>query len=401
MMNTTAVYTTYNATDLEANRSNPNLPNFGRNYTEEAIISSTNMTTFGMNYTLNATSMGAEWEPPTWFTYVMTIVNLLLFAFGMIGNSSILSAVLRSVNRTHPYNVLIIALAISDKLALATNTVNLLDLLEIFPVDVTALSNIGCAIDLSVRTFGSFASVSITTLICLERFVAIVYPLKFRLVWAKKFTFVSLSVCVGFDLVAGSLLSGLYSEVHDGQCHINGNSDQIIPYTPLRVVLYSVAVAIPVLIVASLTPIIIYKLYKQHAGRSELSNQAPSGGLFQRNLMLTSVVIAFIILYVIPSTVYLLLGMDAHSDTETTPYPVAKICILTCLQVNHSINFLFYGISNDKFRKQLVDQFGCLCQFECSCRQEQSAEEENGEYLPVGSGDICIEMQDMHPGPSS
>ena len=400
-MNTTTVYTTVNATDPEANRSNPNSSNFGMNYTEEAIISSTNMKTFGMNYTLSSTSTVAEWELPTWFTYTMTIVNLLLFAVGMIGNSSILSVLLRSVNRTHPYNVLIIALAISDKLALTTNTVSLLDLLEIFPVDVTALSDIGCRIFMSVRISGAYTSVSVIALICLERFAAIVFPMKFKLVWARKFTFVSLSVCVVFGLVAGPLVSTFYSDVHDGHCYFNGGSAQIIPYAPLRAVLYSVTVAIPVLIVASLTPIIIYKLYKQQTARANLSNQVPSGGLFQRNIMLTSVVISFIILYVIPFTVYLLLGMDVHTNAEPTPYPVARICLLTCMQVYHSINFLMYGLSNDKFRKQLFEQVECLCQFECSCRQEQSAAEENDEYLPVGSGDICIEMQDMNPAPSS
>ena len=328
---------------------------------------------FAVNNAFNSTFKEDGWNLPTWFTYTMTSVNCFLLIIGIFGNFSILLVVMRSSDRLNPYNLLVIALAISDMLAITTKSVFQLTLLEIVNIDVTVVTDIWCKIFLSIRQSVANISLSIIVLICIERFLVVVFPLKFKLVSirrVRKVTIIALCICMVIDVIAGVLIAALYSHVNGGRCRINVISKRSALYPPFgAMILYSVTIIIPIIVVLTLTPIIIYKLYQQRAAKARLMNKERSSEMFQRSVMLISVVIAYIVLFGIPITFYLAFDLNGY-DTDTENTTIVQICILTCFLVNHSTNFLVYGISNAKFRKQLLSQFGCLC------RREHIATEE-------------------------
>ena len=313
----------------------------------------------GTNSTFNSTFNGVGWILPTWFIYTMFSVNCVLFIIGILGNFSILLVVMRSSDRLNPYNLLVIALAISDILALTTKSVFQLTLLEIVNIDVTVVTDIWCKIFFSIRKSVANISLSIIVLICIERFVVVVFPLKLNIVSQRKVTIISLCICVVIDVTAGVLTAAFYTQVIDGTCRFNVNSNRTFG----AMILYSIVIIIPIIIILTLTPIIIYKLYQQREERARLMNQERRSGMFQTSVMLISVVIAYIVLFGTPITFYLIFNLDGY-DSDTEKASIAQICILTCFQVNHSTNFLVYGISSAKFRKQLLSQFGCLCRQE-------------------------------------
>ena len=327
--------------------------------TLEANISDTDWSNNGANNTFNSSLMEIGWKSPTWFKYTMSSVDFVLFTFGMFGNFSIVMVVMRSFGRLRPYNLLVVILAISDMLALLTNSMYQLTLLQIVTVDATVGTKIGCLIFLSTRQTLACLTLSIIVLICIERFVVVVFPLKVNFVSLRK-TLILLSICVVLDLTAGVFPAALFSQVNGGRCRINVNSNPSIPYPPLRAMLYTVVIIIPLITVLSLTPVIIYKLNQIRAIRSRLTNQERRIGIFQTSVMLMSVVVAYIILVGIPFTCYLALNLEGYEiDTEAST--VARVCTLVIFQTNHSTNFIIYGISSEKFRKKLLSQFGCSC----------------------------------------
>ena len=361
MMETTTLDIIYNDTSTGAN-----------NY-------STNLSNLGVNRTFNSTFRADGWTLPTWFTYTMFSVNCPLFIIGIFGNFSILLVLMRLSDSFIPYNLLIIALAISDMLSLTLNSVLQLRHLEIVDVDFTS---VGCQIFLSIRQTVANISLSIIVLICIERFVVVTFPLKVNLVSQRKVTIISLCVCVVFGLITGILPAALYKQDNGKRCRVNVNLNPKVLY-----ILNIIAIIIPIIIVLTLTPIIIYKLYQRHGKRAKLTNQERNSGIFQRSVMLISVVVAYIVLCGIPITFYLIFNLDGY-ETDAESKIIANMCIVTCFQVNHSTNFLVYGISNAKFRKQLLSQF--------EFKREHLATEGNP-GIPARGADI-IEMQNLNAG---
>ena len=250
---------------------------------------------------------------------------------------------------------------------------------------MTAVTVAACQLFLSVRTTVVAMSISFVALICIERFVAVTYPLKFKLDVARKFTFVSLCICIVVDLIAGLLPPAFYTQVDNGQCRLNANSNDNISHTPFIASLYTIVMVIPFILIVTLTPVILYKLHQQRIARAALISQERTGR-FKTTLMLITVVVAFVVLYCIPTMLYLILNLE-WLETESETDAMARINIITCLQLNHSINFLLYGITNEEVREQL------FCQFKC-CKRGNYLAEEAKQEIPVNEvGDI--EMQNM------
>ena len=275
METSTALLTTYNGTSAEeANNSNNDWSYLNENYT-----SNTSYEDVGRNLSSS-------------FAHAMSIVNCFFFILGLFGNFSIMLIVKQSFNRLSSYSLLVLSLAISDLLSLTTNSVNQLTLLEIVKVDIRALTDTGCKLFMSVQQAMLFLSLSIIVLICIERFIVVVFPLKAKGLLSIKVTIGSLGICGVLVLMIGVLPSALYSQVNGGRCRFNANSNENISAVPIRLVAYSSIIILPVMIVLILTVIIIYKLYKQRVIRASLTNQERSTGQFGKSIMLISVVLA-------------------------------------------------------------------------------------------------------------
>ena len=303
-----------------------------------------NYSNIGSPYINNTTSSFKEdgIHLSTSFTYTLSSLNCFFLILGIFGNILILIIMMRSSNRFKSYYLLIIALAMSDMLALITNTVNQLALLEVFNVDVRALTDIGCIIFMCVYRTAMFSSPSIIVLKCMERFVAVVFPFKSKRILSRKVSIASLCISVFLSLIVGFLPSILYSKVKDGVCQLNANIYHTIPHIILRVVIYSFVAVIPMMMLLTLTPVIILKLYRQRAVQTRLTTQQLSTRLFRRSVMLISIVTAYMILVGIPSTVYIVFILNSSlAVAENEAYfNTVTVCIFTGIQINNNRNFM-------------------------------------------------------------
>ena len=314
------------------------------------------------NYTSKSTSNSTfdeEWELPKPFSYTIFSINCVLFIIGIFGNVSIISVVMRSHNRSSSYNVLVLILAISDMLSLTTNSVNQQTLLKVVDIDFRALTDIGCKTIVSLQRTTSIMSISIIVLIAIERFIVVVFPLKAKVILSRKVTIRSLCICGVLVLLFGIGPSFLISPVNEGRCSLNSNFMQNRSGT---IFAYSISIVVPFLVVLALTSIIIYKLYKQNAKRANLtSNKTLRSGQVRKTIMLTSVIVVYVILVGIPTTLFLVFQLNSSQNDITTRDLIERACSLTCMQVNYSINFLVYGLSNVDFRQRLLSMLGCPC----------------------------------------
>ena len=297
---------------------------------------------------------------PVSLAYTLFIMTCLFLVVGVFGNISIFIIMTRPSNRSKPQNWLVITLTIIDTLILVTNTFNQIDLLPIFNEHIRGVSNIGCKIFWCVQRTATLSSTTITVLICIERFIVVVYPLKSRHVLTRRVFIVSVCVCGIFSLLVGLVLSVPYSGVKNGVCVRDTHTYRTNPHVALRQSWYSILTIAPVLILISLTPVTIYHLYRQQALRARLTSQEQNIGSFQISVMLISVVIAYLILVGIPNTFQLVWRWFVPGRRIN----IASLIALA-VQINHSTNFVLYGMSNEKFRKQ------CLRLYGCSCRKSQ------------------------------
>ena len=88
-------------------------------------------------------------------------------------------------------------------------------------MDIRAITTIGCKISRAVLFPAMFSSSAIVVLICLERFLAVWFPLKTRSLLSEKNIFRAILVCVTPIVLIYVATSVLYCEIKDGVCHPN------------------------------------------------------------------------------------------------------------------------------------------------------------------------------------
>ena len=324
----------------------------------EVNISSLNFVNTGLTYS-NFTDSGENTAAWVLYIYVIFCLNCLFLIFGVLGNVSSIIVMLQSPQKLQTYGLLVVVLALTDTLGLTTNFFRLLPLPVILNSDLRALTDTGCTIsmvfDLTAKMYSSY----IIVLICIDRYIAVQYPLHFKQIVSRKVRVLSLCICGCMCLLSGIVNAVMFSEIKNGICQLGTNETKTYMQNILRILSISIFNVIPMVILLSLTPIIIFKLKQQHAIRARLTAKDESNQLIRTSVMLISVVVAYIILVGIPSLVFLGLrvaGVDGNVSND-----ILFISVATAIQINHSTNICLYVISNKEFREKFLRIFGCSC----------------------------------------
>ena len=310
--------------------------------------------------------------PNVWLSYTVAIFACIFLLLGLFGNGMTLVVTLKSETRFKPHNILIMSLAVADTLSLVVNTLNIEAFGDLSLFDITALksaNDYACKLFSAGARVSSFNSTLMIMLVCIERFIVVWFPLKARQILTKRRTVISVAACVTATLVIAATPSVIYGGIIDGTCEFGFDMDgdgenDTLQESPLRVLITAMFIVTPMVVIISLTPLTIVKLYRQHAIRRGLTNQEPSTGPHRTSVLLTAVVVVYLLLAGIPQLLYAVMSFMGTDVTTTADSSEAltKLGFLVVFQANYSTNFILYTMFNKEFRHNLFSMLGC-----CSC----------------------------------
>ena len=304
--------------------------------------------------------------------YISFVITVVILSLGLFGNISTIVVMTRRRNKLSTHAAYLIALAISDIKSLLIVAINKPLLIEIFQVDLRALTVTGCKIFKYVGRASIICSSFVVALICIERFIAVWFPLKARILLSKKTA--TISCCAIFGTV---YLVVIPSVVHTGvKRGICLPDFAIMPHYVLPKVLSIVSWAlyslIPTLILSVLTPMIIVELRRQQRHRTQMGDQKTDDTTARITVVLISIICLHFFLICLTSVVFWVLnfiGINVlaskaeWSKTFRDVYEHAEL-------INYACHFFLYGLSSRDFRKQVRLTFGCYMTGSSSSTEE-------------------------------
>ena len=309
------------------------------------------------NVSRNALSTNDQISSPV-LTYSMLGINALFLAFGLFGNTAGVIVMLRSAKELKTHTLLVVVLAITNIGVLVTNSFHLLPSPMVFNFDARAMADIGCTVFMAVDLIMKTNAAYITALICIDRFIAVKYPLQYKRVVSRNARIISLCVCGGVAIFAGVVASSQYSEIEDGICKLDASAHTTLAHISLRFMMIALITAIPLVVLLSLTPVIIFKISQRQAIRARQATKEDAARLIRTTAMLIGIAVAYIILVGVPTVVNAVLRMGGNDGNASNQ--IMLLILVAACQINHSINIAFY-LSNAEFREQLLRLFGCCC----------------------------------------
>ena len=331
------------------------------NFNQTTLASHFNRTTAGSYFNqTNSTFDKATVSIPalSGLTYTLFGLTCCFTVLGLCGNSLILASMFKFRGKSKGHGALITSLAICDSVALISTAFIQPCVHSVLGMDIRAITTIGCKISRAVLFPAIFSSSTIVVLICLERFLAVWFPLKTRSLLSEKNTFRAILVCVTPIVLIYVATSVLYCEIKDGVCHPNlGGSEystvlKKMPNTTFYSTMTGFILVSTMLILTILTPLTIVKLYKQMVIRRQLTTSELKDTHFQTSAKLIAVVVAHATLLGLPGMVTIAINMNGITPDDDTLSGLTLPALL-----NHSINFLLYNIFDADFRRNVSTLF--------------------------------------------
>ena len=330
------------------------------NTTNESYFNNTTSTSY-FSQSNPTYELGTSIIPISGFAYTLFGLTCCFAVLGLFGNCLILISMLKFRKRFNAHGVLITSLAICDIIALLSWIPSQPCVQDVFGMDVRAISSIACKISWAILYPAIYGSTAIVVLICIERFLALWFPLRFKSILSERNMLKTVWICMSLIVLIFVTMSILYCEVRDGICHPNFEGDAYStvlkgkPNFTVYIAIQGFIITSSMLILSIFTPLTIVKLYKQRIIRRQLKPTERNATQFQTSVKLFAVVIAHITLLELPALGAILFGFLDIIPTGNT------LSVLTVpLLLNHCINFLLYNIFDTEFRKTVFALFGYI-----------------------------------------
>ena len=287
----------------------------------------------------------------------------LLYISGLCGNVLTLMVTTSRAYRNTAHGLYITAMAVADITFLLTQPLNRAFVHDLFGWDIRTYSIFGCKVYFFFLRWARPMSALVIVLVCIERFVAIWFPLKAKLFSSRRTALIE--VCSIFCLA--SFVSGFRTQT----VGIQNNVCLAVVVTSYNkhlkalcsIMGMTIRTLIPTSTLLILTPPTVTKLFYQRRLRREMSQGKAnkSDETFRVSLMLLSVAIAFCVLvtpFCLSKHGYLLTGTNIVSTSTPWMKGLNEIRLI-CEQVNCVINFLLYVLISRKFRNQFYKILTC------------------------------------------
>ena len=295
------------------------------------------------------------------FNMANYIILPTFLVIGLFENSLTILMMISKEFRSLTSRYILICLALSDTTLILTQPFNKLIARKLIGYDIRALSDTGCKAFLHIFKTAKMTSSWLIVLLCFERFIAVVFPLKAKFVITKK-TIIAL---IALDYLFIGTFNAVWtfsSIIVDGIC----KPDVMYPetkqkYRDFLLVGSSFYSLIPMIIMAILTPIIVTKLIVQRNRRRRMASgkgtSRNDADTIRISAMLIGVVVAYVV-FILPITVVHNLafwkGVSAF-DTNTFDFFVLREVAQMFEQFNYSTNFFLYVLCSTKFRGRVFE----------------------------------------------
>ncbi|XP_060552919.1 delta-type opioid receptor-like [Ruditapes philippinarum] len=318
--------------------------------------------------TKNSPMSSIDWEDEKKAMYnIEIILHCIFLAVGLVGNGLTIGVLIYKKWKNVTSRHILIALAVSDTAMICSHTFNQDFLQDLFKLDVRAFSDIGCKIFYIFYHTSKMTSSWFIVFLCIERFVAVKFPLKVKIIITEMR--IKVYIIVVYLTMTGFAIILSFSTATDNMiCKkdaIASNEKQMFRALMLvEMLLYSVG---PIFLMSVLTPIIILQLYKRYQYKKALTNKTETGKereiqqlqeLIRTTTVLISVVAAFIIC-VTPITVFQQVKFWLHIKKKemerTYSIFVFRETSQRLEQINYSINFFLYILTSNTFRKTVLE----------------------------------------------
>ena len=282
---------------------------------------------------------------------------------GLFGNILTLIVTTGRTYRNSAHGLYITAMAVADIVFLITQPFNRSFASYLFGWDVRTYSLTVCKMYYFFLRWARPMSSLVIVLICVERFVAIWFPLHAKAFSNKRAAYVQIAVVFVLS-TSVSAFRTLSVGIEDNVCLavvIVHNDERLVHICSILGM--TIRTLIPTLTLLILTPPTVGKLFCQRRIRREMSkgNKKNSDETFHVSIMLLSVAVAFCILITplcLTKHGYLFMGTNIVSTSSDWMQNVNEIRLI-CEQLNCVINFILYVLLSRTFRSQFYAILTC------------------------------------------
>lgn len=342
-----------------------NAGNEALNSTMEVASSKINSTTdFSVNISLNISTNTSNNDSQMYETSryyytspgidVMGIINLVFAIFGCLGNSLIIIMSIKAKSTLKPSMIYFTALAISDITVLVNNAIVIVVIKQLdWAVALTNpfVCKIGMWVGYSCVQVSSWILVAVT----IERLIAITVPFKVKIIcYPKVSKIIVFSIFIFIYGMNSHFLYGIRVQ-NGGLCFplpgmYSFFTEMIYPWVE-----FSVAFAVPFVIIVIANSIISYKLYKRSQNLGKIANLQLEIRTKETSVtvMLVVVNVTFVIL-MSPWALYNVVYNNYENQWNDPTYLLLFDVCNTLTNLNSVCNFYLYILSGASFRKEVL-----------------------------------------------
>ncbi|XP_048735728.2 growth hormone secretagogue receptor type 1-like [Ostrea edulis] len=294
--------------------------------------------------------------------YVNYVLLPTMLVLGIGGNILTITIMTSPKFRKLTCRFYLIFLALSDLALLLTQPFNKMFVIKMFGEDVRAISDVGCKIFFWFFRTGKMTSSWFVVCLCIERFIAVWFPLKAKIISTSKSAWIQIS-CV--YLVIGTF-NGIWTKnskvLSDGKCypdHFDKKDHSAAEeYKAMLTAGSSLYSLVPLCLLVTVTPLIVFKLarHRQQRKRLAATSKSDTAQATKTTAMLIGIVVAYFVL-VLPITllhnIAFYMGMKSFGDNPKG-FLIFRDVAQILEQINYGINFYLYILTSTQFRHQLI-----------------------------------------------
>ncbi|XP_073818868.1 allatostatin A receptor 2 [Musca autumnalis] len=282
---------------------------------------------------------------------------------GFFGNILVILVVLLNQQMHSTTNLLIVNLAMADLLFVvfcipftATDYV----------ADTWPFGDLWCRIVQYLIVVTAFASIYTLVLMSIDRFLAVVHPIRSRMLRTEKITKICILAIWGVILTISLPVAATHGVVHlEGSnyslemCQFMQNS--FLSLSVYQIIFFASSYLVPLMVISGLYMRMITSLWR-HGTSVRMSMESQRGRKRVTRLVVV-VVIAFASLWLPVQLILLLKALDIY-QTTTKLTVILQIIAQTLAYTSSCINPVLYAFLSDNFRKAFHKAINCTKRFQ-------------------------------------